>query len=147
MKDYDFALQCYDTALKLDHNDLPVLVNKISSLRKKGNLIEALSNCDSILESNPNYNIALYHKERILLSMKKFEESIVCCNKILKDYPNNADVQFDKSCNLVMLSRIDEALDNLENSISQGIQYKIKAKKSKFFEKLHDNQRFQNLIL
>ena len=79
--------------------------------------------------------------------MKKFEESIVCCNKILKDYPNNGDVEFDKSCNLVMLSRIDEALDNLENSISQGIQYKTKAKKSKFFEKLHDNQRFQNLIL
>ncbi len=72
---------------------------------------------------------------------------MVCCNKILKDYPNNGDVLFDKSCNLVMLSRLDEALDNLENSISQGIQYKTKAKKSKFFEKLFDNQRFQNLIL
>jgi tetratricopeptide (TPR) repeat protein len=132
-----------------------VLVNRVSSLRKKGDLIEALSNCDIILESNPNYNIALYHKERILLSMKKFEESIVCCNKILKDYPKNGDVLFDKSCSLIMLSKLDEALDNLENSITQGIQYKIKAKKSKFFEKLNDNKfeklndnkRFQNLIL
>ncbi len=79
--------------------------------------------------------------------MKKFEESIVCCNKILKDYPKNGDVLFDKSCNLLMLSKLDEALDNLEISISQGIQYKIKAKNSKFFEKLNDNQRFQSLIL
>jgi len=79
--------------------------------------------------------------------MKKFEESIACCNKILKDHPNNGDILFDKSCNLVMLSKLDEALDNLENSISQGIQYKIKAKNSKFFEKLNDNKRFQNLIL
>ena len=132
--------------MKLNPNDLPVLVNKISSLRKKGDLAGALSNCDRILESNPNYNIALYHKERILLSMKKFEASVVCCDKILKDYPKNGDVLFDKSCNLVMLSKLDEALDNLENSISQGIEYKIKAKKSKFFEKLNDNQRFQSLI-
>jgi len=78
--------------------------------------------------------------------MKKYEESINCCNKILRDYPNNGDVLFDKACDLSMLSKVDEALDNLENSINQGIQYKIKAKKSKFFENLKGNTRFQNLI-
>jgi hypothetical protein len=46
-----------------------------------------------------------------------------------------------------MLSNIDEALNFLENSISQGPQYKVKAKKSKLFEKLSDNSRFQKLIL
>ena len=34
-----------------------------------------------------------------------------CCDKILNDYPDNGDVLFDKSCNLLMLSKIDEALD------------------------------------
>ncbi len=46
-----------------------------------------------------------------------------------------------------MLSKLDGGLDNLEHSVSQGIQYKIKAKNSKFFEKLNENKRFQNLIL
>ena len=46
-----------------------------------------------------------------------------------------------------MLSKYDEALDLLEHAISQGIQYKIKAKKSKIFEKLLDNSRFKKLIL
>jgi len=41
-----------------------------------------------------------------------------------------------------MLSNFDSALDLLEHVISQGIQYKIKAKKSKFFENLSDNVRF-----
>jgi hypothetical protein len=45
-----------------------------------------------------------------------------------------------------MLSNFDGALDLLEHAISQGIQYKIKAKKSKSFENLSDNVRFQNLI-
>ena len=146
LKDYDSALQCYDSALKMDPEDIPVQVNKISSLRKKGELTEALSLCDKILENNSNYNIALYHKERILLSLKNFCDSISCCDKILEDYPNNGDVLFDKACNLIMLSQIEKALDNLENSISQGAQYKVKAKKSKFFEELSNNSRFQNLI-
>ena len=63
--------------------------------------------------------------------MKKFDESILCCNSILNDYPDNGDVLFDKSCNLVMLSKIDEALDLLEQAIAQGLQFKIKAKKIK----------------
>ena len=146
LKDYDGAIQCYDSVLKLDSGDLSVLVNKISSLRKKGEFIEALNYCNNILENNSKYNIVLYHKERILLSMKQFEESILCCNKILEDYPNNGDVLFDKSCNLAMLCRTDDALDTLENAISHGIQYKIKARSTKSFEKLKDNSKFQKLI-
>jgi len=65
----------------------------------------------------------------------------------LSEYPNNGDVLFDKSCNLVMLSNIDEALNLLEHAISQGPQYKAKAKKSKVFKKLSNNSRFQKLIL
>ena len=146
MKDYDGAIQCYDRVLKLDSGDLSILVNKISSLRKKGEFTEALNYCNTILENNSKYNIVLYHKERILFLLEQFEESIFCCNKILEDYPHNGDVLFDKSCNLVMLSRMDDALDMLENAISQGNQYKIKAKKTKSFEKLVDNQKFQNLV-
>ena len=78
--------------------------------------------------------------------MKKFNESISCCNCILEDYPDNGDVLFDKACNFAMLSNFDDALNLLENVISQGIQYKIKAKKSKSFENLSNNVRFQNLI-
>jgi len=42
LKDYDNAMKCYDVALQISPNDLSVLVNKISSFRKQGNLTEAL---------------------------------------------------------------------------------------------------------
>ena len=45
-----------------------------------------------------------------------------------------------------MLSKIDKALDLLEHAISQGVQYKIKAKKSKIFEKLLDDPTFKKLV-
>ena len=34
---WDDALACYDAALQISPDDLSVLINKISSLRKKGN--------------------------------------------------------------------------------------------------------------
>ena len=105
-----------------------------------------MSICDKILESNPKYNIALYHKERILFSIDRYDDSISCCDLILNDYPENGDVLFDKSCSLAMLSKIDDSLLLLEKSISQGKQYKIKAQKSKSFEKLSDNPKFQEIV-
>ena len=81
-----------------------------------------------------------------MFSLEKYTESIDCCEKILDDYPYNGDVLFDKSCNLAMLSKIDDSLIFLERAISQGRQYKIKAKKSKLFERLSDNSQFQKLV-
>jgi len=59
LKDYDNAMKCYDVALKICPNDLSVLVNKISSFRKQGNLTEELQICNNILKNNENYNITL----------------------------------------------------------------------------------------
>ena len=78
--------------------------------------------------------------------MGNFDESIACCNQILDDYPDNGDVLFDKSCNYMMLSKNDEALNLLERAISHGKQYKVKAKKSECFKTMIDNLRFQKLV-
>ena len=92
LKDFTNSMKCYNLALEICPDDLSVLINKISSFRKQGNLIEALFICDNILKNNSNYNVVLYHKERILFSMNKFDESISCCNSILEDYPDNVDL-------------------------------------------------------
>ena len=78
--------------------------------------------------------------------MGNCDQYIACCNQILDDYPDNGDVLFDKSCSFVMLFKHEEALDLLEHTISQGVQYKIKAKKSKIFEKLLDDPKFKKLV-
>ena len=45
-----------------------------------------------------------------------------------------------------MLLKIDDALVLLERAIIQGTQYKVKAKKSKSFEKILDDSKFQKLV-
>ena len=125
---------------------MSVLINKISALRKVGEHKKAIEYCDIILNINPNYNVVLYHKERILQSIGRYKESILCCDKILKDYPENGDVLFDKSTSLALLEKFNESISNLEKAIRSGNQFKIKAQKSKAFEKLLSNQRFQKLV-
>ncbi|KAG2474088.1 MAG: TPR repeat domain containing protein [Nitrosopumilales archaeon] len=98
------------------------------------------------MEIKPNYNVVLYHKERILYSLGRYDESILCCNKILQDYPENGDVLFDKSISLTLLDKFDESITNLEKAIRSGNQFKIKAKKNKAFQKLLENQRFQEVV-
>ena len=46
-----------------------------------------------------------------------------------------------------MLSKVDDALNLLERAIIQGTQFKVKAKKSKSFEKLSDDSKFKKLVL
>jgi len=62
LKDFSAAMKCYDVALQICPDDLSVLINKISSFRKQGNLIKALSICDDILKNNPI--IILYYITR-----------------------------------------------------------------------------------
>ena len=107
---------------------------------------ESLDLCNKILQNFPNYNIALYHKERILFSMKQFTESIECCDIILKEYPKNLDVLFDKACSLNLLNKIDDAMDILELILTNYVIFKAKIQNSKQFENLKHNIRFQKLI-
>ena len=146
LKLFDDALKCYDAALNLDSSDISIIVNKISVLRKKGDYAKALQYCNVILDENPNYNIALYHKERILFHLENFTESLKCCNQILFDYPKNTDILYDKACNLIMLSKISEGLGVLEQIISQDIRYKHKARNSDCFKPLMNDKKFQQLI-
>jgi tetratricopeptide (TPR) repeat protein len=52
----------------------------------QGKLKDVILYYNKILNENPMYNITLYHKERILFSLEKYDESILCCNSILNDY-------------------------------------------------------------
>ena len=139
-------MKCYDAALKIRPDDLSVLVNKISSLRKQGHFTESLLICNTILKDNSKYNIALYHKERILFSMEKFNDSILCCNSILSDYPNNVDVLFDKSCNLAKLECYEESLNTLQHAIDINPQFRLKAKNNLAFIQIRKNIKFLKIV-
>ncbi len=78
--------------------------------------------------------------------MQNFAESITCCDSILVNYPDNGDILFDKSCSLVMMSNFEDRLEQLKHVISQNVKFKIKAKKSKSFEKLSNNKYFQKFV-
>ena len=109
-------------------------------------LDEALQNCDFFLNDNPDEFIVLYHKLRILRSLKKFEKSLSICHKILNVYPNNGDVLFDKAENLICLGKTSECLESLKASIVISSEFKIKAKNNTSFDVLGKNHQFLEIV-
>ena len=95
------------------------ILDEANRLFLKGKLKEAIEYYDKILKENPKHISSLNNKGYALSKLKDFDDAMKC---------------------------YDEALDNLEHAILQGTQYKVKAKKSKLFEKLSGNSRFQKLI-
>ena len=173
LKDFEGALRCYDAALAAHPDDPSIVTNMISSLRKVGRLEEGLSACDRILgarrggrhdggaSGTGNNNIVLYHKERILFAMGRYDESVLCCDEILRDYPANLDLLFDRSCGLAMGSRFGEAVETLEAAVEAAATsamvatdrsatavaaLRAKIARSKHLECLRQNPRFQRLV-
>ena len=78
--------------------------------------------------------------------LKKYEESIEICDKILDIYPNNSDVLYDKATNLILLGKTENCLKVLNLTIQISKKFKVKAKNSKSFHVLHKNPDFIKLI-
>lgn len=150
--------RCYDPVLEIQPNDRTAIINKVSSLRKLHKFEEALAHCETLLydvsstqllphHNNTTNNVVLYHKERILSALQRFEDCLDCCNIILFRYPDNPDVLFDKSCCLAHLHRPDESLDILKKLFAGHPQLKAKAKSHPALEPLHDNPTFTKLLM
>jgi tetratricopeptide (TPR) repeat protein len=78
--------------------------------------------------------------------MEKFEDSILCCNSILKDYPDNGDVLFDKSRVLAKLEYFDDSINTLKHAISVNRKFQLKAKSDESFTQLRKNEKFLEIV-
>ena len=141
---YEEAVDCCDKILKLKPNDVDSLVRKADLLysigaKKHNNPLysfyvndknadlsdevinyfdKAVRYYDQSLKLCFNYEV-LDNKTNLLMHLKKYEEAISCCDKILEQYPGNYYDKWggfrkpflQKTSALVELGRLEEAID------------------------------------
>ena len=83
---------------------------------------------------------------RILKSLKRYDESMKVCDRILRMYPNNTDILFEKASNLLYLGKNNECLEFLNSVTNMSNKFKIKIRNSKLFEQLQKNENFVKLL-
>ena len=68
------------------------------------------------------------------------------CDRILRMYPNNTDILFEKASNLLYLGKNNECLEFLNSVTNMSNKFKIKIRNSKLFEQLQKNENFVKLL-
>ncbi|MDD4161653.1 MAG: tetratricopeptide repeat protein [Methanothrix sp.] len=134
------ALDCYQTALKIDPAYYDVLIDQGMCLEKIGRRDEAIEKYNqaiAILETNQmsvsyinnDSNIARkkflstwLKKGMALRSLGRYDEAIICYNKILEinslDMKYTAEALNNKGMSLLYLNRPEEALDCFDLSLN-----------------------------
>jgi tetratricopeptide (TPR) repeat protein len=144
LEKYDEALNCFDKIS--EYSPKMALLGKAHVLYKKGNLENALSYVDKVLETERNNIDALNLKALILFKLSRHKESIECCDEALRIDPNNGMALYNKARFLAKLGDIKEALKCLEKAIKMNKRFVKLARQDESLQKLKNEKRFQELI-
>lgn len=81
---YDGAIECYDKAIELNHENLRALNRKGGTLLVVGKHDEAIECYDKIIGVKPDHPAGWYGKGLAFKSQEKYEDALECCNKALE---------------------------------------------------------------
>ncbi len=80
---YEEAMACIDTALKINPRNEVAWVNKGNALVRLGRTVDALRCYNSALKVNPRYEVAWNNKGNALARLGKFEDALRCYERAL----------------------------------------------------------------
>ncbi len=85
---------------------------------EEGNLGEALSNYDRVLEVDPGNQSAVYNKALCLNEAERYEEALEYFSKILENSSGDPDVWDERGKSLSQLGRKKEAIESFDKALS-----------------------------
>ena len=117
---YGQALQYFDDALALKPNDTNLLFYRATTLTRSGKYEEGIVQLDYIIANNlaPGLNLgyAYLGKANLLVSLKRYEESLEWYQKAIKIVNNVRIFWYMQGYALYCLSKFDEALPSLQKA-------------------------------
>ena len=80
---YEEAMACIDTALRINPRNEVAWVNKGNALVRMGRLVDALRCYNSAIKVNPRYEVAWNNKGNALARLGKFDDALRCYERAL----------------------------------------------------------------
>jgi tetratricopeptide (TPR) repeat protein len=110
MRNYDFAVEYLEKALKINPNDPDAQYNIGLSFKEKGQLDKAIACYQKALQLNPNFANAQYNLGMVLQEKGDIDEAIPCYQKALQLNPNLSGVYYNLGIISQEKEQIDEAI-------------------------------------
>ena len=121
--EHQLALEAYDLALKIQPNDVEVLINKGSSCNDIKNYILALEVLERAIQIRPDIPEAWSNKGIALNNLNLYLESINAYNEAIKLAPSYHEAWSNKSVPLNKLKRFLEASEACDKALSLKSDY------------------------
>ena len=121
--EHQLALEAYDLALKIQPNDVEVLINKGSSCNDIKNYILALEVLERAIQIRPDIPEAWSNKGIALNNLNLYQESINAYNEAIKLAPSYHEAWSNKSVPLNKLKRFLEASEACDKALSLKSDY------------------------
>jgi len=107
---FDLAIQSYNKALKLDSENLDVMINLGAAYLQKGLPEKASQVLGQILERNPDHAMALFNLGKVHLYRDEAEKALAVFEHAQAVLPHDLDVRRSIGQCLMHLDRTDEAM-------------------------------------
>lgn len=113
-KEYDEALETFDTLLHLDPMNVALFNNKANFLDQLGRYEEAIENYSLALSLNKKNPFILANKALTLGKLRKHDESLKCINDALSIIPKNTELMLTKGHVLFNKKELKKSLEVYE---------------------------------
>jgi Flp pilus assembly protein TadD/RNA polymerase subunit RPABC4/transcription elongation factor Spt4 len=106
---YEEALDCIDTAIKMDPENEVAWVNKGTALSRLGRHKEALRCFNEAIKQNPAYEVAWNNKGNTLARLKKLDEALKCYDMAIEIDEMYKEAWVNKGYILAKMGRYEDA--------------------------------------
>lgn len=118
------AEEIYTSIIEKFPDDIRIYTMRADVRLYTENYEGGVSDADFVLsKNNPDYTLTYLSKANCLDKLKKHEEAIVCCDKVIEVYPDYFGAYLNKSLSLCNLEQYDKALECIEKAIELNKDY------------------------
>ncbi|MBF0357160.1 MAG: tetratricopeptide repeat protein [Magnetococcales bacterium] len=113
----DEAIDCYQTALNINPENISALSNMGFALRSKGRLDEAVISCRRAILIKPDFADAYSNLGSALKDQGKLDEAVASFEKAIEITPDSAIICYNLGSALKDQGKLDEAVASFEKAI------------------------------
>jgi tetratricopeptide (TPR) repeat protein len=117
LKQYELALEDYETALKLKPSFTEAYFNQGNCYKDLNQFTKAIESYKKALAANPKYYTAYTNMGLCLQNLQRFEEALECFNKSIEIAPDYFGAYNNKGFCLHVLMRLDESIATFKKAM------------------------------
>ncbi|GAB5371725.1 hypothetical protein AAMO2058_001604600 [Amorphochlora amoebiformis] len=116
-KKYNEAIDCYDSAMKMEKSLITIVTGKAHAQILAGNLNGAIESYNRAMKMSPNNATVLFNRGVVYQKMENFEDAVKDYVRAAEILPRNFKAHYNCALALKKLGMYDQALEQIKSAL------------------------------